>query len=156
MKPLLIGQAPGPATDPGRPLSGRCGARLADLCGLELESFLNRFERVNLIETFPGKAGKGDAFPIEQARLGAVRLMTSGRLFCRRTVFLGGNVWRAFGWPGEIAKVPLFKWAGGMQPMMMAFAPHPSGVSRWWNDPANEERARRFFRRLALESAPRP
>lgn len=156
MKPLLIGQAPGPATDPGLPLSGRCGARLAELCGLELESFLRTFDRVNLVRTFPGKAGKGDAFPIDLARKGAVDLLIFGRLNQRPTVLLGQNVARAFGFPAS--GVEFFRWnyLDGNPSMRLAFAPHPSGVSRWWNDPANEAAARRFFRRLARESTPGP
>lgn len=44
-KPLLIGQAPGPRTDPAVPLSGRCGSRLAELCRLEVAEFMDRFEQ---------------------------------------------------------------------------------------------------------------
>jgi hypothetical protein len=31
--------------------------------------------------------------------------------------------------------------------------PHPSGVNRWWNDPANRAAARRFFEGVADEFA---
>lgn len=32
------------------------------------------------------------------------------------------------------------EWRGGV-----AFHPHPSGLSRWWNDPRNIERAKEFW-----------
>ena len=59
-RPLLIGQAPGPNTDPGVPLSGASGRRLAALCGLGLDEFLALFDRANLLPEFPGKLGKGE------------------------------------------------------------------------------------------------
>ena len=74
VRPLLIGQAPGPRSDPAEPLAGRCGARLAGLCGIGQDEFLRRFERVNLIDRFPGKASKGDRFPLDEARWRAAML----------------------------------------------------------------------------------
>lgn len=152
MKPLLIGQAPGPATDPGLPLSGRSGARLAVLCGMDLDEFLVAFDRKNLLPMFPGKSGvKGDAFPLPLARRRALAL---SRLFEGRTiVLLGGNVSVAF----SVDPAPLLRWRRGLLGAgRLATAPHPSGISLWWNDPANVRAAVRFFRRLARESAPRP
>jgi len=85
--------------------------------------------------TFPGKAGKGDAFD------GAAARCAAGQVKARPAILLGGNVGRAFLLPpGQ----PLFRWRGGL-----CLAPHPSGVSRWWNDPANVRRARRFWRAAA-------
>ena len=55
-----------------------CGARLAELCGLEVDAYLRAFERVNLIRRWPGKAGKGDAFDLAKARVGAIDLLVSG------------------------------------------------------------------------------
>lgn len=150
MKPLLIGQAPGPNSDPDEPLAGRCGARLADLCGLSEKDFLDRFERVNLLKKFPGKAAKGDAFPIDLARKTAVDLLIFGKLN-RTVVMLGGNVARSFGFPST--GLEMFRWnmIDGSPLIRLAFCPHPSGVSRWWNDPKNLRAARRFWRGLALE-----
>lgn len=152
MKPLLIGQAPGPNSDPEEPLAGRCGARLADLCGLSEKAFLDHFERVNLLRKFPGKAAKGDAFPVDLARKTAVDLLIFGRLN-RTVVMLGGNVARAFGFPST--GLEFFRWnmIDGSPLIRLAFCPHPSGVSLWWNDPKNAAAARRFWRRLAREAA---
>ena len=75
MRVLLIGQAPSRMSDPAEPLSGPCGGRLADLCGLSLPDFLARFDRVNLIDRFPGKAAKGDLFPVDRARRKVIDLL---------------------------------------------------------------------------------
>lgn len=155
MKPLLIGQAPGPNTDPEQPLSGRCGARLAEMCGVDLPTFLRTFERVNLVRKHPGKAGKGDAFPMDAARKTAIDLLLFGKLN-RTVVVLGGKVAKAFGFPST--GLEFFRWnqIDGSPLIRLAFAPHPSGISLWWNDPKNAAAARRFWRRLATEAAPDP
>jgi uracil-DNA glycosylase len=135
---IIIGQAPGPRGD-GEPLSGQAGRRLSALCGLTVDAYLAQFERVNLLTHFPGKAGKGDAFPLPAARKAAAALLPA--LEGRRVVLLGGKVAAAFG----LQQAPLLVWRplGGA---MVAVAPHPSGINRWWNDPRNVRRARRFWR----------
>lgn len=143
-RPLIIGQAPGRCRpgDPGEPLAGRSGGRLASLCGLPLPEFLARFERDNLLTEFPGKAGKGDRFtsPREARRLAErFRPVVEGR----RVVVLGFSTAAAF----QITHRALVfapYWGG-----LFAFSPHPSGVSLWWNDPANAARARAFWSALA-------
>lgn len=117
---ILVGQAPGPRTDPGEPLSGRC---------------------VNLLGAYPGRSGKGDAFPAGEARLAAAALDARGAL----VVLLGLGVTRAF----KVA-APWFGRRGAF-----VVAPHPSGVSRWWNEAGNRRRARRFWRALARSAAAR-
>lgn len=146
MRPLLIGQAPGRRTDPEEPLSGRCGARLADLCGVELPEFMERFERVNLLDRFPGKAGKGDKFPIDKARKAAIDVLLFNPVRDRRVVMLGGNVAKAFGFP---ASEPMFWSRVDGAAFWVAFFPHPSGVNRWFNEPSNVSKARRFWTALA-------
>ena len=49
MKPLIIGQAPAAGSNPREPLSGNSGRRLAALCGIPHEAFLDAFERVELL-----------------------------------------------------------------------------------------------------------
>lgn len=148
MKPLIVGQAPGPNTDPAEPLSGASGRRLAALCELSVNDFLDRFERVNLMDRFPGKAGKGDAFRMDRARRAALRL--SQRFEKRKVVLLGNRVARAF----EVKPI----WpAGNFVPMWGGFVtvvPHPSGISRWWNDPENARSMELFWKVLAAQAAP--
>lgn len=152
-KPLIIGQAPSRKSDPSKPLSGRSGRRLADLAGVPLEKFVETFDRMNLIEEYPGSSGKGDAFFAVQAQRRAIEIVRTGEILRPHVVLLGVNVALAFG-------------LSGMKPLVwterdgvaIAMCPHPSGVSLWWNDPEHVEEARAFWRKLAQESglAPSP
>lgn len=146
MTPLIVGQAPSRLSDPSEPLSGRSGRRLASLCALSLDEFLAAYQRVNLIDRFPGKAGKGDLFPVAEARTAAKAILARRRP--RRLVLLGGEVWRAFG----LARPPApFLWlqAGRHE---VSLCPHPSGISLWWNDPRNVGQARSFWLQLKRSS----
>ncbi len=145
----IVGQAPGPNTDPSEPLSGASGRRLAALCGLPYAEFRRRFRLVNVLDGHRGRCGKGCAFPMAEARSRAGGLLAT--LAGHPTVLLGRAVPAAFGLP----PAPWFRWLGfGGWPV--ATAPHPSGISHWWNEPANVRRARRFWRRLARAAAPGP
>jgi len=145
MKPMIIGQAPSRTSDPGEPLSGNSGRRLADLCGIEFAVFLETFERKNLVDSYPGAAAKGDLVVdrVSARELaGRFRPMVTGR----RVVILGLSTAAAF----ELThRAFLFAphWNG-----QFAFSPHPSGVNLWWNDAENEKRARAFFSELAREA----
>lgn len=141
-KVIIIGQAPSRLSDAAEPLSGRSGERLARLCGLDLATFLVRFERLNVAENWPGKAGKGDRyFGAREARRAAddLRSLLAGR----SVVVLGSANAAAFR-----LTVPAFRFQQ-VGEARIAWSPHPSGVNLWWNDPANEDRARRFWRQLA-------
>lgn len=146
MKPLIIGQAPSRLSDPVEPLSGRSGRRLADLCGLSMEAFLDAFERRNLVNEWPGPAdGDGDAFVTagEARRLAqSFRPVVRGR----RVVILGFSLAAGFGLTHP-AMTFAPHWEGEF-----AFCPHPSGVSRWWNDRGNEDRARAFWASVAASA----
>lgn len=147
MRPLVIGQAPGPRSDPRQPLSGASGRRLALLCGLELAAFLAAFERINLLPAHPGKAGKGDDFPLETARHRAdsMREIVAAR---DRVVLLGWNVARAFRVAGQVEG--FFEWTRFSRDCgEVAVCPHPSGISHWWNVPDNVAQASVFWRHLA-------
>lgn len=106
-------------------------------------------DAVNLLARFPGKAGKGDRFPPPEGRRRAVQLLPALR---RRpiTVLAGRAVARAFGveaWPYFLER--------RVEGALLVVMPHPSGVNRWWNDPAHREEARAFARRVVGKSAPR-
>lgn len=151
-RPIIVGQAPGPNTDPLEPLSGRSGARLAALCGIGLLDFLDGFDRVNLLPRFPGRAGgKGDAFPMAEAREAADRIRRE--TFCggRSVVMLGRNVAAAFAGTAIAPHFTPLAWLGvpRVHGFRAAMCPHPSGVCRWWNHPANEDAARMFWQELA-------
>lgn len=145
LRPLLVGQAP--SRSGATSFEGTSGAKLAKLCGLDVVAFRERFDRVNLLEAFPGAYSRGDAFPLRLARASArqVRSRLQGRPF---VVFVGVGVSRAF----EIEPRPLLEFRDERSiACPFVVCPHPSGLNTWWNDVVNREQASRFWRSLALE-----
>ena len=136
---LLIGEAPGKqSTSPGfdGALMGRIGKRLAGLMGTTLNVYRWNTTRCNLLKK------NGKPWLPKRARRAARRMENLG-LYARKgrvVILLGRNVARAFGF----GSAPWFKafWNGNV---VVVVAPHPSGKSRWWNDPANTEEARKFW-----------
>ncbi len=144
MRPLIVAQAPSSRSDPREPLSGMSGQRLAYLCDLSFPDFLASFERVNLLDAYPGKIGKGDRWDQVQARLVAYGM--TPRLRRRRTVLLGRNVARAF----HLHDRAWFQWVDEIgDGALVAVAPHPSGISHFWNDLRSVRRACWFWHTLA-------
>lgn len=147
---MIVGQAPGARGHRnGVPWSGTSGDLLRgwfSRAGYAPEEFLDTWYFTSLTKCFPGKVagGQGDRAPSAAERAlcapwltGEIELVrpelivTLGRLAAEalvpgaRRLSLGelvGTAWMADLGYGEIPVVPL---------------PHPSGVSRWLNDPAN-------------------
>lgn len=100
--------------------------------------------RTNLLRAYPGRAGKGAAFPAEAGRAAAQRLL-------RRTrrdvplVLLGTRVAASLGL--RRADYDFLEWIEH-RGRAMAVVPHPSGIVLWWNDPENRRAAREFFEEL--------
>lgn len=139
---VLVGQAPS-RTSSAIAFGGDSGARLARLLGMSLSDLLRVVDTTNLLPGWPGRSssGKGDAFPMAAARRAAAEL--AAREDPSRAFLLAGmSVARAFG----VARLGFLRWGllGGRR---VAVIPHPSGVSRWWNDGANRARARAFLAR---------
>lgn len=145
---ILIGQAPSRRSRAETPLTGgRSGARLQELMGLSLAGYVRLFARANLLDAWPGMAGaKGDAFPQRLARIAALDMLDAGLLRDRLVLFVGAGTARAFRFPA-----PPLDWAEHAG-TLCACVPHPSGVNLWWNDPANEARARAFLVDLAARA----
>jgi hypothetical protein len=132
---MLVGEAPN-ASGRGRIANTTAsGRRLASLGGADLP-------RTNVIQEFPGRSGKGAAFPRELAVAGLARLW---RRTPRRVafVYMGKRVAAADGWRGDY-----LQW-GEHRGRMVATFPHPSGINMWWNDAANVELARDFVLELS-------
>lgn len=170
-RPLIVGEAPGPRTDPSVPLDGRTGRRLAELAGISEEELRRRARIVNVLPRWPGPAGKGSAFDPRAAALPAAEAV---RLHARAGSLVLVLGWRAaralngvlYGVHRQEYLVPERHYLGDVSvqvavvpdPMRMpgprsrrravrvAVVPHPSGINRWWNDPANVEAARSFLR----------
>lgn len=134
---LVVGEAPSKwmkereVSEP-LPLARR---ELAQLAGLSLVQFNQKFECINLLKEWPGKQGKGDAFPMDLARAAAARVKLDGR----RAVFLGQRVAAAF-----YIDIPILQWRTASWGET-AISPHPSHVNRWWNLLGNKQQAARFW-----------
>ena len=113
---------------------------LAELADVSLDEFLARTDRRNIFDIWQGKAGKGDHFSLHDAR--PIARAMFAELFDRDVVMLGNGVTAAFGF-----KCPMFTWAvNGESGATWSWSPHPSGINRWWNEPANRARASAFWR----------
>lgn len=158
MKLILIGQAlnreSGEAQERLKPelreayakrisLTGAVGQRIAELAGVSFFSYLRHTERRNLIDRHPGKSGKGDAFPMEEAYRNAMHMRND--LHGRSVIFVGKQVAAAF----QCARFKPLRWwdtAGvGLPARRFAILPHPSRLNRWWNDPRHERAAEKFL-----------
>jgi uracil-DNA glycosylase len=145
---VLVGQAPGPTSDPEVPLcpvTSTTGRRLRDLMQLSSEEYL-LLERVNLLQCFPGKHARDDAFPRKLARVAAqaMRPLLRGR----RVVLLGRKVAAAFG-----VELPFLMWST-WKDLEISILPHPSGRSRWYNSPENQGKAGEFLLQALTSDSP--
>ena len=151
---MIVGQAPGAVeVTTGLPFSGRAGAELRRWLARAGIDEAHLPYRTSITKCFPGKArsGGGDRRPSPaeialcapwlEAELALMRpavILLVGSLAIERflgRVALESVVGRSF-WRGGAVLVPL---------------PHPSGASRWLNDPANRARLDRALRLLRRE-----
>lgn len=145
----IIGQAPSSKSNPKPPLSGRSGAKIRALFGdywSKVEPFVKFY---NVLPAFEGKNGKGDAFPMNKARLAAVGLRR--KIKENILIFLGRDVGKAFGIGAPYFFVMPFDLKRGVGLRLAIVVPHPSGINIWWNESRNVVAAEIFFQRLARE-----
>lgn len=109
-------------------LTGASGRRLVELSGLTRMGFFLATKRTNVVE-LPEHWRDVDLVVAGVRRV-------QDRMIGRRTILLGARVASALGYDGY----PQFTWDEEV-----ALMPHPSGRNRFWNDPANVERARAFL-----------
>ena len=150
--PLLIGQAPGPNTDPALPLFPvpwtSAGGRLVQFMGITRGHYLMAFDRINLLQTFPGKHKRDDKFPMRDAKIAAraIRPLLEDRV----VILIGRNVAEAF----EL-KIEFHEWV----PVLpfcktLAVVPHPSGRNHWYNSQENKLTARSFWQQVVTQHVP--
>lgn len=132
--PIVYGQAPARDGDPSRPLVGPgSGLRLERLLGVPVD-----FR--NLLHEWPGYAKSGgDVFPLSIGRLAAMRERQTWPKG-GEVILLGRNVAKAF-----MLDDMRFGETRVVDESLVTLLPHPSGVSRWWNDEANRLAARAAF-----------
>lgn len=149
MKPLLIGEAPSKNEPLPKPLEGRIGRRLASFAGITFEQYLERFDRINLLEVRQDTKEKGFTFNRETARVSAVALIPRIDRY-ENVILLGKRVRDAFGIIKEYFEPHHWKHyeSGLYEGTTIYVVPHPSGVNRWFNDPANREKMSAFMRSI--------
>lgn len=141
---VVVGQAPPEGADDLPAFSDRSGTRLRKLLKCKDEDeFRERWDAFNVLPKWPGKAGKGDKFPLKAAKAVARRVVLRSRvalLFGGAGGAFGVDVW--FQWrslPGRDID----------DEVMGVALPHPSGVNRWWNVVENRLKAEKFLGDLA-------
>lgn len=138
----LVGLAPG--RQPGVPLgeSSPTGRRLRDLIGRPVQEVACT---ANVLPSPSSPLTGSQAY--KRGRVLRDLLVHEGVL---RTVVLGMDAARLMGLRHGSPKSDIwFQWdvdTLGGHGLYYAIAPHPSGLSRWWNVPENRESALTFFR----------
>lgn len=150
LRNMIVGQAPGPRADRSAiPWSGASGTLLRrwfGQAGFDPERFLDDWYFTSLTKCFPGKAkhGSGDRAPSAAERsLCRSHLDAEIALVQPRTIVTLGRLAADALVPGA-RKLALRELVGagftielGYGPVVVVALPHPSGVGRWLNDPAN-------------------
>jgi uracil-DNA glycosylase len=151
----LVGQAPGPAERLSRrPFSGRAGKELDRWMLRAGFSSAEEFRRLTyiaaLMRCFPGRnrTGTGDLRPPPAAVANCAHWMDAEleMLKPRVMILVGQMAIARFLGPGSLEE--RVGRTFGDKPVMVPL-PHPSGQSRWLNDPANRKRLEQALSLLA-------
>lgn len=145
--PLIIGQAPARGSTERDacgvlvPFQGYSGERLKQLAGVERLS--DHFQLMNLFsEPAPRRVQKGDAFDLDTAQVIAKHRLRDIRQLRPPVVFLmGRKVQQSF----RFRNLPPLSERTHKGIRFIMF-PHPSGISHWWNNRQNRERAAMVLR----------
>src|SRR6266851_2548370 len=152
----LVGQAPGPAErESRRPFSGRAGKELDRWMLRAGFSSAEEFRRVTyiaaLMRCFPGRnrTGTGDLRPPPAAVANCAHWLDSELELLRPRVLIpvGQMAITRFLGPGSLEE--RVGRTFGKKPIVVPL-PHPSGQSRWLNEPANRMRLGRALAQLSL------
>lgn len=135
MKILGVGEAPGP-----RPSEVSLREFEARIPGI------SRMEIAKVFDEWPGRDGKGSAFPMKEARVRAAAIWKEHSLE-RPFLFIGRRCSRAF---GLSADTPFCSWMQ-FHGRRIAIVPHPSGVVTWWQNAVNLLTVERFMEAIKEE-----
>lgn len=136
MRPIIVGEAPSKNQDPERPIEGRIGKRLALFANLSYEAYLEHFERVNLLHL---RQDDGTKFIFDNvAAAEEAKRLRQAWDYGRQVLLLGNRVAKAFGVQGPCFERLVYDHD-------FYIVPHPSGLNRFYNDPANRHQARAFL-----------
>ena len=146
---VIVGEAPAGVGREALPaLEGLVGRRLAKRMGLTDDQFREMVVRKNIFET----PDEGKHWNAQTAYLRAMKLM-SVMPRNANVVVLGKKAATAF----KIVNLPQYAWHSAVRilsgdALRLAHIPHPSGLNRRYNDPAELERASRFLREALRDS----
>jgi uracil-DNA glycosylase len=136
---LILGDAPGPNTDPRDPLfphtTTGAAAHLATLMGLDREAYIARTRRLNVNHDGNQPLSKAEA---SDRLVGILDRVSPGSL-----IIMIGRA--AAGRHNQTARLP---WGepidfNGSQLLVI---PHTSGRNRYWNDPLNKQKISQILR----------
>jgi len=151
---FLVGQAPGPVEiEVGRPFAGRAGreiSRWMERAGFASDEEFRRLTYLApVMRCFPGRlpSGNGDRPPSGRAMRNCASWLEAelALLQPRVLVLVGQLAIRRFLGPGSLEE--RIGRTYGRDPLVIPL-PHPSGQSRWLNDPANRDRLARALAAL--------
>ena len=151
---MLVGQAPGPsAGQRPMPYSGATGKTLQgwlDRAGFPPGTLHRDFYLTSLTKCFPGPAvsgGKGDRPPSAAEIALCARHLDREIALVRPEVVVSLGRLAAERLDPSARRLPLAELVGSARPteraghsFLLIPLPHPSGVSRWLNDPENQDR----------------
>ena len=155
---FLVGQAPGPVErEIRRPFMGRAGRELGRWmarAGFESDDQFRRLTYIaSLMRCFPGRHPRGGDLRPPRAAIENCAPWLEQELALIRPVMVilvGPMAISRFLGPGRLEE--RVGRSFGADPLMVPL-PHPSGQSRWLNDPANRERLDRALAIIAAERA---
>lgn len=146
----LVGEAPGPKSDPNLPLfpfpERSSGGRMCEIYGMGRPGYLRAFARADLLDRYPGPT-----FPIKAAREASERL--AQRLAPRPLILLGRGVAQAFAFPSS----DIMEWRDyllGSTLIRAAVIPHPSGRNPWYHDHHKKMIVRNWLKGQVLAHSP--
>lgn len=124
------------------------GGRLHALSGWSLSDWFALWDTFNTIEEFPGRSGRGDNFPLGEARKWAAAHRAARGLLARTCVFVGkANAQCYFDRLPDPATL-----VRTMEGGTWAWVPHTSGLVQHWNDPQSKLAARSMFGEILLKA----
>jgi uracil-DNA glycosylase len=156
---FLVGQAPGPVeVQERRPFAGRAGRELGRWMARAGFASDEEFRRLTyiaaLMRCFPGRlpSGAGDRPPPARAVRNCASWLDAelGLLRPRVLIPVGQLAIRRFLGPGSLEDRVGATFGG--DPLVIPL-PHPSGQSRWLNDPGNRQRLERALAALGEQRA---
>lgn len=142
LRGLLVGEAPGPNTDPLLPLfpsPNSAGSRLLRYAGVPVSDWLGKLARMNLCD------GTWSARRVVAGRARALAFLFDEANYHDgeplRVLLLGARVAAAWGCSRPFGYTEEYGWRD--QPLRVAWVPHPSGRNLLYNSRRNQLRARR-------------